>query len=181
MKITAIHASNFLGARAVDLQLTKRVNLIAGSNGAGKSSLRDAIALALTADLGRVSLKKDAPALVTDGADAAHVQVDTENFSSSVSITASGKIVDSLKGVQVPDVLRFVLDAQRFARLEPKDRRAFLFDLMGLKAGGDAVRERLLAKGADKTKVERIVPLLRAGFDAASKEAKEKATQAKGA
>ena len=52
---------------------------------------------------------------------------------------------------------------------------------MGLKAGGDAVRERLLAKGADKTKVERIVPLLRAGFDAASKEAKEKATQAKGA
>lgn len=84
MKITAIHASNFLGARAVDLQLTKRVNLIAGSNGAGKSSLRDAIALALTADLGRVSLKKDAPALVTDGADAAHVQVDTENFSSSV-------------------------------------------------------------------------------------------------
>jgi DNA repair exonuclease SbcCD ATPase subunit len=44
MKITAIQISNFLGARAVDLDLKKPVALIAGKNGAGKSSIRDAIA-----------------------------------------------------------------------------------------------------------------------------------------
>lgn len=43
MKITAIQTSNFLGARAVDVKLTKPVALFAGKNGAGKSSLQLAI------------------------------------------------------------------------------------------------------------------------------------------
>lgn len=181
MKLTRITATNYLGARAVDAVLTKRVNLFAGHNGAGKSSLRDAIALALTADLGRVSLKKEAVALITDGATEACVTIDTDSFASSVTLTATGKIVDSLKGVETVPALRFVLDAQRFARLEPTERRAFLFDLMGLSAGGDAVRARLKAKGCNEKNVERVMPMLRAGFDAACKDAKEKATQAKGA
>lgn len=180
MKITHIHASNFLGARAVDVPLAKRINLFAGANGAGKSSLRDAIALALTADLGRVSLKKEAGQLVTDGADVAAIALTVDGRELFVSITAAGKVTDKAGGLESP-ALRFALDGQRFARLEPKERRAFLFDLMGLSAGSDAVRERLLAKGCDKARVERVIPLLRAGFDAASKEAKEKATQAKGA
>lgn len=181
MKIHHLHAENFLGLRALDVALTKRVNLFAGRNGAGKSSLRDAIALALTADLGRVSLKKEAGQLITDGASAACVAVQTDSFDAEVTITDSGKITDSLKGVEAPAGLHFVLDAQRFARLTATERRAFLFDLMGLSAGGDAVRERLVAKGCDAKKIDRVMPLLRSGFDAACKEAKEKATQAKGA
>lgn len=43
MKLTHITAQNYLGARAVDLTLTTPVTILAGKNGAGKSSLQEAI------------------------------------------------------------------------------------------------------------------------------------------
>lgn len=48
MKIQSITTSNFLGARAVELHLSKPVALIAGKNGAGKSSIQEAVRMALT-------------------------------------------------------------------------------------------------------------------------------------
>lgn len=182
MKITRISVTNFLGAAAVDLRTDATVQLLVGRNGAGKSSIRDAVALALTADLGRVSLKKESGQLVHTGASAAHCEVDTTDGDLyGVTITAGGKITDTRSGKDSDPVLSYVLDAQRFARLDTKERRAFLFGLMGLKLTPAAIAERLIAKGADKARVERIAPLLRAGFDAAHTDAKEKATQAKGA
>ena len=181
MKISHIHIEHFLGARAVDIDLAAPVALLAGSNGAGKSSVRDAVALALTADLGRVGLKKDAPQLITDGADGANVVLQTSAGEVAVAIAASGRIADSLKGVELPPALPYVLDAQRFARMTPEERRGFLFGLMGLSAGGDEVRKRLAARGCDATRVEKVMPMLRAGFDAAAKEAATKAREAKAA
>jgi energy-coupling factor transporter ATP-binding protein EcfA2 len=182
MRLERIFATNFLGARAVDIRTVAPVQLLCGANGAGKSSVRDAVALALTADLGRVALKKEATALITAGADLATCQVvDADGEIYAVSINAAGKITDSMGGRSHEPVLEYVLDAQRFARLDATARRAFLFGLMGLKTDGSAITERLLARGLDKAKVERIAPLLRAGFDAACKEAKSKATEAKGA
>jgi energy-coupling factor transporter ATP-binding protein EcfA2 len=182
MKLTHIRVDNFLGARAVDVQLTKRVNLFAGANGAGKSSIRDAVALALTGDLGRVPLKKSAGQLVTEDSSTAIIEVhhdamaDTPAF---VSISAAGKMV--AKTPALSPLLPYVLDAQRFARMTPDERRAFMFGLMNLGADGPAVCGRLAARGLDMVKAARIAPLLRAGFDAAAKEAKAQATQAKGA
>jgi hypothetical protein len=182
MKITNLSVTNFLGAAAVDVRTDAPVQLLVGRNGAGKSSIRDAVALALTADLGRVSLKKEAPALIHDGASAAHCEVDTADGDLyGVTITAGGKITDTRSGKDSDPVQSYVLDAQRFARLDVKERRAFLFGLMGLKLTPAAIAERLTAKGTDKVRIERIAPLLRAGFDAAHTDAKEKATQAKGA
>lgn len=183
MKIANLFVSNFLGMTAADVKTDAPVQLFAGRNFAGKSSLRDAIALALTADLGRVSLKKDAAQLVHDGADAAVCEVvDADGDAYHVTINANGKIAaDSQKGRETDPVLAYVLDGQRFARLELNDRRAFLFGLMGVKTDAAAVKARLLAKNCDKAKVERIAPMLRSGFDAACKDAKAKATEAKGA
>lgn len=182
MKITRISVTNFLGAAAVDLCADAPVQLLVGRNGAGKSSIRDAVALALTADLGRVSLKKETPALIHAGASAAHCEVDTADGDLyGVTITAGGKLTDTRSGKDSDPLLSFVLDGQRFARLDAKERRAFLFGLMGLKLTPAAIAERLTAKGADKVRIERIAPLLRAGFDSAHTDAKEKATQAKGA
>lgn len=179
MKISHLHIENFLGARAVDVDMTAPVQLYAGPNGAGKSSIRDGIALALTADLGRVGLKKEAPQLIADGADAASVQLDTSAGQVSVAIARSGRIADSLKGVELPPALPYVLDGQRFARMSPDERRAFLFGLMGVGIGGDAVKARMAARGCDMKRVEQILPMLRAGFDAAQKEASGKARDAK--
>lgn len=182
MKIDSIHVSHFLGCAAVDVRTRQTVQLFAGKNGAGKSSLRDAIALALTGDLGRVSLKKEAPALIRDGADLAVCQVmDVDGDEYQVSINRSGKINDSRGNRPADPTLAYVLDAQRMARLDATERRAFLFGLMGVKMGQAEIAKRLQARGCEAAKIERVLPLLRTGFDAASKEAKAKATEAKGA
>lgn len=182
MKLSHLYIANFLGVSAVDLDLTRPVQIFAGPNGAGKSSIRDAVALALTADLGRVSLKKEAGELVHAGTDAAVVEVtDDQQEVWRVTITSAGKITDSQKGRESDPVLPYVLDAQRFARLSENERRAFLFGLMGVKMGQAEIAERLKAKGVDEKRLQRVLPLLRSGFEAASKQAKAYATEAKGA
>lgn len=173
MKITTIQTSNFLGARAVDVKLSAPVALFAGSNGAGKSSLQEAVRMALTGESVRVGMKKDFAALVTEGQESGFVEVSAADGAYSVVLPA-GKGIHSDSGA-----LPYVLDAQRFARLDPNERRAFLFGLMGLKTDGKAVRDRLLAKGCDAAKIEAVAPFLRAGFDAAQKEAQGKARECK--
>ena len=183
MKLSSIRIDSMLGARAVHLHLSKPVTLICGHNGAGKSSIRDAITLSLTADLGRVALKKDAGQLVSDGAKALTVAVDAERDGQALNwnlhITAAGKITD--KGPAMGPDLAHVLDAQRFARMSTAERRAFLFGLMGVSMSTAAVRERLLSRGCDAAKSDTVAPMLRAGFEPAAKEAKARATEAKGA
>lgn len=179
MKIHSIQIRNFIGARAVDLTLCKPVALVSGKNGAGKSSIRDALALAFTADLGRVSLKKEAGQLISDGGESCFVEVAAGADTYGVAISAAGNISDSMKGKETPAALPYVLDAQRFARMTDNERRAFLFGLMGVKMDGPSIKERMLAKGCDAAKVEQIMPIMRAGFDAAQKEAAAKARDAK--
>lgn len=182
MRISNIYCTNFLGIELVDLRLRAPVALLCGANGAGKSSCRDAVALALTADLGRVSLKKDAPALIREGADLAVCEVkDADGDEWRVTINRSGKIHDSQKGREPIPALAYALDGQRFARLPADERRAFLFGLMGVKTDPQEITHRMLARRLDKARVERIVPLLRSGFAAAETEAKRKASEARGA
>jgi hypothetical protein len=50
---------------------------------------------------------------------------------------------------------------------------------MGLKTDGAAVKERMTARGCDPAKIELVAPFLRAGFDAAQKEAQGKARECK--
>lgn len=175
MKITAIQTSNFLGARAVDVKLTKPVTLFAGKNYAGKSSIQEAVRMALTGESERVDLKKEYGALITEGQKAGFVQVDADDMQYSI-------VLPTGKGVHADNhALPYVLDAQRFARLEPNERRAFLFGLMGQSVRGSEIKKRLLAKGCNDQKVEAVMPLLRAGFDAAHKEAQAKARDEKAA
>ena len=182
MKIEHVYISSFLGIQALDIQTSTPITLICGPNGAGKSSCRDGIKLALTADLGRVSLKKDAGQLVRTGDSQAICEVrDVDGDAWAVTITAAGKIADSQKGRQADPALPYVLDAQRFAQLDATERRAFLFGLMGVKLDGAAVAAKLAERGCDAAKSARIAPMLRAGFPAAAEDAKAQATAAKGA
>ena len=182
MKLASIYVAGLLGIREASFDLTAPVALVCGANGAGKSSIRDAVALVLTADMTRVTLKKDAARLITDGADSAVAQVvtaDGEDY--RVTITRAGKITDSQQGHDQDPRLPYVLDAQRMAALNDTDRRAFLFGVMGTKTTHTAIADRLLARGLSDTRVRRIAPLLRAGFESAAKDAKEHASQARGA
>ncbi len=69
MKITRISAQNYLGIRAADIVLDRPVQLFAGRNGAGKSSLMEGVRHALTGETVRVGLKKDYGSLLTEGAE----------------------------------------------------------------------------------------------------------------
>ncbi|VWC80803.1 DNA repair protein [Burkholderia contaminans] len=184
MKITDIYVANVLGIRTADLRLAKPVALFTGPNGAGKSSLQEAVRMALTGDTVRVALKKEYGSLVTEGADGGQIVVACGEQANSVMLP-SGKLKREL--AEDPR-LPLVLDAQRFAHLGAAERRAFLYDLMGAKIGVDEMRARLLSKlgfRADAVpplaaaRLAAITPMLRAGFEAAQKEAADRARGAK--
>ena len=174
MKLTKLNIQNFLGARAVEVELTAPVTLFSGANGAGKSSIQEAVRMALTGESVRVGLKKDYGALVSDGERSGFAEVHTDQGVFSIELPSG-------KGMHLNDIpaLPYVLNAQRFAALAENERRAFLFGLMGLSASGSAVKERLLAKGCDEKKIEAIMPLLRSGFEAAHKESQQRARDSK--
>ena len=177
MKITAIQTKNFLGARDVDLKLTKPVCLVVGPNGSGKSSLHEAVRQALTGESVRVHLKKDYQKLVTDGAEVGYAVVDHDGERSAITMPSGAN--EHTGDGRPTAAVSFCLDAQRFARLDANERRLFLFGLMGLQTDGPAVTARLAAKGCDPAKIEQIAPFLRSGFDAAHKESQARAREAK--
>lgn len=180
MKIASILVKDFLGAEHVEVATAAPVQIFCGANFSGKSSTRDAIALALTADLGRVSLKKDAPQLIHDDASSAVCEVTTADGEVyGVTITASGKIADTQKGKQVAPAMPYVLDGQRFARMDEKERRQFLLGLLSIKMDAKTIGARLRSLIGQDPRIERVEPLLRAGFAAAAEDAKQQAVQAK--
>lgn len=181
MRITNITAINVQGLRNAALAVSEPLLLVSGDNGAGKSSLLDAISMAFTGQPHRVSLKKDLGQLVNDDAKKgeAHVAyVDAAGESQTAWMMLPGG-----KSVEIPDApfLPFVLEAARFAALDGKERRKVLFDLTGAGAGAAEVARRLEAKGADLAKFEKVKPLLRGGFPAAEAQAKEYAAESRGA
>lgn len=184
MKITGIYAQNVLGIRSADIRLARPVALFAGPNGAGKSSLQEAVRMALTGDTVRVSLKKEYSSLVTEGAESGQIVVEAGQHANSVALPAGKPKREIAEDARLP----LVLDAQRFALLAASERRAFLYDLMGIKIGIDQMRARLLEKlglradavpPAAAARLAAIMPMLRAGFDAAHKEATDRARGAK--
>lgn len=177
MKITAIQTKNFLGARYVDLRLTKPVCIVVGGNRSGKSSLQEAVLQALTLDSVRVHSKRDYRKLVTDGAEVGYAVVDHDGERSAITLPNGAN--EHTGNGRPPAVVEFCLDAQRFARLDANERRQFLFSLMGLQTDGPAVADRLAAKGCDQDKIKQIAPFLRSGFDAAHKEAQSRARESK--
>lgn len=177
MKIARIEISNFIGARAVDARIVRPIALFAGKNGAGKSSLQEAVRMALAGETVRVDLKKDYGKLLSEGAESGFAAITWADGEASVVIPKGDR---NLAGDgQLSSALPYVLDAQRFAILPDNDRRSFLFGLMGVKLDSASVTQRMIGKGLDAKKVELIAPMLRAGFEAAAKEAQAKARDAK--
>ncbi|WP_278441053.1 AAA family ATPase [Pseudomonas oryzihabitans] len=181
MRITNITVTNVQGLRNAALAVSEPLLLVSGDNGAGKSSLLDAISMAFTGQPRRVSLKKELDRLVTEGAkkgDAHVAYVDGTGEEQTAWMMLPGG-----KSVVIPDApfLPLVLEAAKFAALDGKERRKVLFDLTGAGAGAAEVARRLEAKGADLAKFEKVKPLLRGGFPAAEAQAKEYAAESRGA
>lgn len=178
MKISAIAASNFCGIRHVDIGITKPVLFLTSFNGAGKSSLLDGIKLAVTSVPSRVTLKRDYGEMIKDGAKAGKVSVviDGDNcFYDLAKKSGQSFNVDDMPA------LPYVLDASLFNKASLSERRNILFAITGRTATPELIVKRLLERGCDSGKVEAIKPILKAGFEAAHKEAKGKTTESRGA
>ncbi|MFY3950563.1 AAA family ATPase [Achromobacter xylosoxidans] len=179
MRIAHINIENFQGARAVDLDLRTPVALIAGLNGAGKSSIAEAVRLALLGTPERVGLKKEFGALVTDGAKLGAVALDLEDGAVGISLPKGTQTGEAL--VPQSPALPYVLAPERFAAAKPDERRTLLFALSGTNVKADEIERRLLARSCSPLLVPAIKPILRGGFAAGAEYAKQQATEAKGA
>lgn len=181
MRITKLEITHFQGLRHAALDVSAPVLLVAGHNGAGKSSLLDAIAMAFNGQPRRVSLKKDMAQLVTEGAKKGEARV--EWLDAAYEVQVCGVALPTGKGSALTDspFLPYVLDASLFASLDAKERRRVLFDLSGASASPAEVGRRVEAKGLDLALFEKVKPLLRSGFPAAVEQAKSYASEARGA
>lgn len=180
MKITRIQADNLLGLKHIDVRLPTPVALFAGRNGAGKSSLQEAVRMAISWETVRdVKLKKELGLLVLEGQSAggAVVTIDDDAEKSYAFHLPKGQFT----GPEIDESMRVALLGQRFARMSADERRTFLFGLMKIKASAGTVKPRMLARGCEEAKVDAVLPLLRAGFASTCEHAKDKAKEAKGA
>jgi len=105
MKIANIKIENLLGAVLVDVPTRAPIQLFSGHNHAGKSSTRDGVVLAMTADLGRVSVKKDAPQLIHSAA--------ASESADRLTMTAARAYAHHTDGAEL--LMALERDAQRMA------------------------------------------------------------------
>lgn len=181
MRITKLEITNFQGLRHAALDVSAPVLLVAGHNGAGKSSLLDAICHAFTGKPRRVAQKQHMNQLITEGAKKGEARVEWLDAANEAQVC--GVALPSGKGSPLTDspFLPYVLDASLFASLDSKERRKVLFELSGASASPAEVGKRLEAKGLDLKLFEKVKPLLRTGFPTAVEQAKAYASEARGA
>ncbi len=177
MRIESIYVENFQGLRHANLILSAPITMVCGLNGAGKSSLKEAVGLAL-GEAARISLKKDWGKLVTEGEKKAQIIIGHDGVASSITLP-NGKA--DRTDVVGQEYLPFVLNPDAFAKLDDKARRALLFALTKSSGKPAVVVEKLAARGADAAKVEKIKPLLLSGFNAAMEQAKTYTSESRGA
>lgn len=178
MKVQRLTIDNFLAVRHVDLEFPAPVTIILGDNEAGKSSMADAIRLALTGTPQRVRLKKDLSQLVHDGATQGAVVITGEGWQASVTVP-SGKVTSS----NLPSgELDSSLCPAHFSRLTADERRAFLFRVLGVTLDAVTMSAKLEARGFEPKLVAQLAAQFgRVPWPAISKQCSEHATKAKGA
>lgn len=179
MHIQKIEIANVLGLARADLNLHTPVTVITGNNEAGKSTIADAISMAILGTPRRVKLKKELGQLLHGTAKKGRITIVGGGEALGEYRLPGGEHVtaDDIKGKAF---LEYVLDPPAFARLTDQDRRAMLFALNGCKMSPDVVEKKLLERGALASMAAEVKPLLRSGFPSACKEAKERVHQAKG-
>jgi hypothetical protein len=181
MKLEHIKITNTLGARRVSIAVDAPIMLICGGNGAAKSSINESVRMAFSGEGLRAPSKKEYAQLVSEGAKLARIEVQTDAGKAGFNLPGGAWELSGDLANGLPDALPYVLDAQRFAQLLPEARRTFLFSMAGCKVDPAEIERRMVEdRACAAPKVALVLPLLRAGFPAASEFAKTEATKAKG-
>jgi hypothetical protein len=179
MKIDHISIRDFQAVKAIDIDLDRPALLIAGPNEQGKSSILDAVRLALLDDTDRVSTKKDRGALVRNGAKAATIAIGGDSWRANI------KIPGKLEHGNAPELTEAHVSSlcpHYFASLKTDARRAFLFPILGIKFDAESVTKRVLARGGDAEKLAVIAQHIgKKSWEELQADAKQYASKARGA
>lgn len=177
MKISRLEISNVLAISRADIDCPTPILMVVGNNEAGKSSLADAISMALLGVPSRVKHKKDLGQLLHDDSKKGRTtMISGDEVLGQFLLPKGEHTVAEAPGLEF---LPFLLRPRSFADLDLKERRGFLFKLTKQKNSIEKTGEMLLARGCRPDLVEEIKPMLRSGFPEASKAAAENATAAK--
>lgn len=177
MKISRLEISNVLAISRADIDTDTPILMVVGSNEAGKSSLADAISMAMLGVPSRVKHKKDLGQLLHDDSKKGRVTLlDGDTVLGQYLLPKGDHTVAEIQNLEF---LPFLLRPRSFAELDLKERRGFLFKLTKQKNSIDKTAAMMLERGCRADLVEEIKPMLRSGFPEASKAAAENATAAK--
>lgn len=178
MKITGLSIKNFLTIAEAELSFGQ-ITIVAGPNWSGKTSIQQAIRLALTGEVARVDRKGDYRLLVRDGAKSAAVAaVLGERGVRAATLKAAAS------GHQVPldySIHPALLDMHRLTAMLPKERLATISEILGVMPETEDVAARLLARNVTPEAVEAIKPIIAAGWDSAQRAAEDRAKEARAA
>lgn len=183
MKLNRIEIVNVLGLARAEIDLPTAITLISGNNMSGKSSIRDAISMAVLGQPSRVDKKKDLGELLHDGAKKGRIALSLGDDAAASFTLPKGEHVglDGALPAAAEQYLPYLLDPARFMAVSADERKRLLFDLTGAKPSMKLIQPMLEQAGIDLALFEEVQPLLRQGFPAVAKAAAENAREAKGA
>jgi len=177
VKISRLEISNVLAISRADIDCPTPILMVVGNNEAGKSSLADAISMAMLGVPSRVKHKKDLGQLLHDDSKKGRVTlIDGDEVLGQYLLPKGDHTVAEIPNLEF---LPYLLRPRMFADLDLKERRGFLFKLTKQKNSIEKTAEMMLARGCRPDLVEEIKPMLRSGFPEASKAAAENATASK--
>lgn len=179
-KTMKISISNFRKIRTAELDASKKITLIAGRNGEGKTSTLQAIAAALAGTVIPIdSLKKNQSAqLINTGSAFAQVSCETPIGSASVKYPENSRSTDGVP----PPVSDIAAEVRSFVDMTPAERVQYITGLMRCEPRREDLAECLGIIGINAETIDRIWQTIQSqGWDGAHKAAKESGSKLKGA
>lgn len=172
-----INISNLLGIKSANIT-TKPITIIAGQNGAGKSSVLAGIRMAYTGAVERIEYKKNVSELAHNGAKSygAQVRLDDDKRFEFGKTFGNNHAPNNQH-----NLINLVTGGKRPADLKADELQKLLIELSGVSLSADEVKKRLTQAGHDEAMINLVLPKITTSFDTAESFAKSQATESKGA
>jgi len=129
VRLKGIEIKRFAGIREAQIDLGRPVTMFIGRNAQGKSSIRDAIAFALTGMARGITKAKDHALLANDGGKAMEVTLTYEDEGDDCITRRDAK--GGFKGALDSPLIAYCLEPLRFMGLAAKERAAILTAALG--------------------------------------------------
>lgn len=162
MKILNLKISNFIGIIEANLNIKKKVALLIGENGAGKSSLAAAFEYLATGTARGINLKKDRNRLIRRGSGKTEVVATLEgDVTLRRTTTASGEnfraIINNKEHGEFPFDWNVVgLNPFLFFEKSIEQRKEMLYRLVAGESSSDKVKAKLIERGVPENVADAI-------------------------